>query len=84
MYANDYYEPGMEFINLDSTNKSDVKTIRKTKLRIRIRDMLTKYGLVKPNILCAILFKGEPSPLLAESLKKTGWLFKKLPLNPYL
>ncbi len=83
-YFNDYYKQGYEFINLDSTDKSDVKAIRTAKRMIKIRDVLTRYGLVNPGILCAILFKGDPNSLLVESLKKSGWLLKELPRNPYI
>ena len=83
-YLNDYYKEGYEFINLDSTKQSDVKAVRTAKRLIKIRDVLTDFGLVNPGILCAILFKSDPDPLLTESLKRSGWLLKELPRNPYI
>ena len=84
MYINDHYEAGYEFINLDSTDKSDIKTIKKAKLLIKIKDFLSRYNLKRSGLLCALLFKEAPSSLLVERLKHSGWQLKVLPRNPYL
>ena len=83
-YFNDYYKEGFEFINLNSTEKSDRKEIWKATFIIKVKDVLMRFGLFSPGILGAMLFKSEPDPLLIERLKKSGWLFKKLPRNPYI
>lgn len=84
MYVNDYYEQGFEFVQLDSQEKSDIRKIRKTKLSINLRDFLSRFNLISPRLLIAILFKEEPSSSLVKSLKKSGWQVKTLPRNPYL
>ena len=84
MYVNDYYEPGFEFINLDTPKKADIIKIRKAKLFIKLRDLLYKFNLMSPALLCAILFKKAPRSELVDSLKSSGWWVKKLPRNPYL
>ena len=84
MHINDYYEPGFEFIQLDTVDKSELKKIWKAKTLIKIRDLLCKYGLVTPGLLAAILFKGDPDPSLLKSLKKSGCIIKELPRNPYI
>jgi SAM-dependent methyltransferase len=83
-YINDYYEPGFEFISLDSKIFSEQKKIKTTKFIIKLRDLLTQYGLISPGILASILFKSEPNPSLLSNLKKIGWKIKVLPRNPYL
>ena len=84
MYINDYYETGFEFIQLDTDHKPERRKIRKAKALIKIRDILSKYGLVTPVLLAAILFKDDPDPSLLQSLKKAGWIIKELPRNPYI
>ena len=84
MYVNDYYEPGFEFVHLDSPKKTDVRKIMKTKMLIKLRDILSRLNLMDSNLLIAILFKEKPNSLLIESLENFGWQVKKLPPNPYL
>ena len=83
-YLNDYYESGFEFLELDSIEKSDIRKIRKARFWIKLQDFMTRFNLISPGLLCAILFKEEPSTELVESLKHTGWRIKTLPRNPYL
>lgn len=83
-YVNDYYETGLEFVRLDSQNKSDKKKIWKTKFIINTRNILSRLNLISSGLLFAIMFKEEPSSSLVESLKHSGWQVKKLPRNPYL
>jgi len=83
-YVSDYYEPGFEFVQLDSQNKSDIRKIRKTKFLINSRNVLSRFNLISPGLLCAILFKEEPNSSLVKSLKNSGWQVKTLPHNPYL
>lgn len=83
-YVNDYYERGYEFISLETSDKTEIKKIKKAKLIIRIRDLLVKYNLISAGLLCAILFKEEPSSSLVKLLRNSGWHLKKLPRNQYL
>jgi hypothetical protein len=82
--VNDYYEPGFEFLSLDTNDPSEQKRINKAKLSIKRRDRLVKYGLTSPEILVSILFKSSPDPLILKTLKQTGWRIKELPQNPYI
>ena len=82
-YINDYYEPGFEFINLNTSKRSEINSIRKAKFVIRVRDILSRLNLVSAGMLCTILFKEEPNPLLVDSLKRSGWQCKILPSNPF-
>jgi len=82
--VNDYYEPGFEFLSLDTNDPSEQKRINKAKLSIKRRDRLVKYGLTSPEILVSILFKSSPDPLILEILRQTGWRIKELPQNPYI
>lgn len=83
-YVNDFYQEGFEFISMESTEKADLNKIRKAKSFIKARDVLTRLGLIRSAILCAILFKENPNPNIIQSLKKSGWKIKILPANPYL
>ena len=82
--VNDYYEPGFEFLSLDTKDPSEQKKINKAKISIKRRDRMVKYGLTSPQILVSILFKSSPDPLILKTLKQTGWRIKELPLNPYI
>lgn len=83
-YMNDFYQEGFEFISMDSKEKSELKEIKKAKLFIKVRDILTRCGLIKPAIICAILFKKDPNPDLIACIQKSGWKVKVLPANPFL
>jgi ubiquinone/menaquinone biosynthesis C-methylase UbiE len=83
-YINDYYEPGFEFIDLNTKNKSEKIKILKTKCIILFRDLLCRVGLVSPGLLASILFKDEPDQSLLIALKNNGWDVVKLPKNPFV
>ena len=82
--VNDYYEPGFEFLSLDTKDPSEQKKINKAKISIKRRDRMVKYGLTSPEILVSILFKSSPDPLILKTLELTGWRIKELPQNPYI
>jgi len=81
---NDVYESGVEFIDMDSEDRTDKKVIQRVKFRIFLKDMLDVIGIRKKNLLSVILFKQEPSGDLREGLNSIGWEVKELPKNPYL
>jgi hypothetical protein len=61
-----------------------LKQLKGLNVLFKIRDMLSKLGLLSSGQLFAILFKDDPDPLLVQSLKEAGWFIKKLPRNPYI
>ena len=83
-YINDFYQEGFEFILMDSKNKADLKKINRAKKFIKIRDILTRFGLIRPAIISALLFKHKPNHELLECLRNSGWEIRILPPNPYL
>ncbi len=82
--CNDAYLPGVEFSALTSSSPADRKLRRRIQGRIKLRDALTRIGLMKSTLLTAALFKAAPAAGLAETLAKQGWKLKHLPKNPYL
>lgn len=82
--SNDYYEQGIEFIDLDTTSFSEKTKILKVKTFIKIQDFLSKSGFAASGSLTAALFKEQPSEEIKASLANSGWKLKELPRNPYL
>jgi len=82
--VNDFYEEGVEFINLNSTSSTERHAIRSVQNAIKKRNLLSKLGFLPYNILIASLFKDEPSKQTKKLLRQAGWQVKELPKNPYL
>jgi len=82
--VNDFYEEGVEFINLNSTSSTERHAIRRVQNAIKKRNLLSKLGFLPYNILIASLFKDEPSKQTKKLLRQAGWQVKELPKNPYL
>ncbi|RWU07458.1 class I SAM-dependent methyltransferase [Pedobacter chitinilyticus] len=49
----------------------------------RIRDFLSKTGIIPAQVLCAIIFKTEPNESTLKHLQRTGYRIIKIPSNPY-
>jgi ubiquinone/menaquinone biosynthesis C-methylase UbiE len=81
---NDYYQAGFEFIPLNGEKREDRSTIRKAKVLLNLRNLLSKLGLVSSSLLVSILFKGDPDNSLLLRLAENGWQVKELPKNPFL
>jgi len=81
---NDYYQEGVEFINLDTKKYSEKKIIFKSRFFIFVRNFLSKFGLVSDQLLASVLFKERPSEDIIKVLKSCGWEIKVLPKNPYI
>ena len=81
---NDYYQAGFEFIPLNGKKREDRSTIRKAKVLLNLRNLLSKLGLVSSSVLVSILFKGDPDNSLLLRLAENGWEVKELPKNPFL
>ena len=81
---NCYYEKGFEFINLNTSNRSEKIKIKKTKFLISMRNLLCRLGFVTPGFLVSILFKTSPDVKLLKLLQNNGWVVRELPKNPYL
>ncbi len=82
--VNDFYEEGVEFINLNGTSSTERQTIRRAQNAIKKRNLLSKLGFLPYEILIASLFKDEPSKQTQKLLRQAGWQVKELPKNPYL
>lgn len=83
-FLNDYYEPGFEFINMCTSKNSEKKKILKTKLFIKIKDLLVNLKLMSPGLIATVLFKDKPNISLLEDMENFGWKINKLPKNPYM
>lgn len=81
---NDYYQEGVEFINMDTKKLSEQLVILKSKFFILSRNILSKLGLVSDQLLVSILFKNKPSTEIIRTLKDEGWEYKILPKNPFI
>ncbi len=81
---NDFYQNGVEFIDMNSEFIRDKITIRKTKFIISLRNFLCYIGMLKSGLIASILFISEPDKTLLNSLTKIGWKIKVLPKNPFL
>ncbi len=80
---NDCYINGVEFIDRNSKSIKDQFIKFKLKLKIISLNILTSLKITNSLLLISILFKEKPSETLISQLKKSGWKFKELPLNPY-
>lgn len=81
---NDFYQEGIEFIDLGTSDPAGKKKISRVKFLISLRDFLCRLGLVKSGLLASILFKSPPSPELVHLLQQKRWTVKTLPENPYI
>jgi ubiquinone/menaquinone biosynthesis C-methylase UbiE len=81
--CNDAYIPGVEFIPLN-TSKFREKIIKsKIFSKIKILDFLCAIGVMKSGLLTAAIFKEPPTHDLLKNLISSGWVIRKLPINPY-
>jgi ubiquinone/menaquinone biosynthesis C-methylase UbiE len=79
-YINDYYHP---FYAADSVSPES-KGLRRTKLGIRVQDLLCNLRLMDWGLVNFIAFTGPVEKSLLEDLRSQGFQIKQLPLNPYL
>lgn len=84
LFFNDSYIPGVEFIDLSTTDSREVAIIENLQNSIQKKDLLCSLGLSVPTMLSSILFKEDPNKITLDSLSKVGWNHKCLPRNPYL
>jgi len=63
---------------------SKSKLFRKTKRRIKVRDLLCRLGILGYKKIITIIFKENVSKELVADLRKTGFKIVDLPQNPYL
>ena len=80
---NDIYEPGVEFIAINDTDKTQRLRVTKLKFKLMLMDIFAKLGFFKPRLVFAILFKTQPDEITIKNLLRHGWRVKELPLNPY-
>jgi len=77
---NDHYEKGLEFEKVNNNSK----LFKKTKNKIRFRDLLCRLGILNYKNIITIIFKENISKELTEQLQKTEFRVVDLPKNPYL
>lgn len=81
--CNDAYEPGVEFIPIDSRVTRHRLARTKMFTKIAMMNMLEYLCVMKSGLLTAALFKQAPSTNLVAEMKKDGWDILELPINPY-
>jgi ubiquinone/menaquinone biosynthesis C-methylase UbiE len=77
---NDYYKEGVEFISTQKYSNIFIKI----KIKIALRNFLSKLGFAMYTGIIAIIFKERPTEKLIKQLKDNGFEFTELPINPYL
>jgi ubiquinone/menaquinone biosynthesis C-methylase UbiE len=82
--CNDTYISGVEFIDINSRRIKDILVKAKVKLKILLLNCLNFLGFRNPGIIVVALFKTESDSQLKTKMRKKGWKFEKLPINPYL
>lgn len=81
---NDAYKEGVEFIKIVNNDKRSIKLKASLYFKIGLLNFLSYLGIIKSNILIATLFKVAPALPVFINMKKMGWRFKNLPINPFL
>lgn len=82
--VNDAYFPGVEFVPYPPKKIKDIYLSIILKTKIVILNFLQKAFFSRSGVLVACLMKSEPSCEIIFSMKKSKWVYKKLPQNPFL
>jgi len=82
--CNDVYIPGVEFVPIKPKSAKDKKIKAMISFKIKVLDLLCRFGIKRSNLITAALFKEEPSQPILSAMKKNGWIVRELPRNPYL
>tara|TARA_Y100001968_G_scaffold167215_1_gene153156 strand:+ start:371 stop:1267 length:897 start_codon:yes stop_codon:yes gene_type:complete len=82
--VNDHYIAGVEFCPIKGGTLKNRIMQGKIKRTIFMHDLLSKFKIIKPGMLGAVLYKSPPDQKEINEIKKAGWRYKKLPVNPYL
>ena len=77
---NDYHSTSLNL----SAHVTNRKIFRKVWLRIFIRNILSKLGIIPYMLLTCIIFKSNPAEEVILNLHRSGYNFTHLPCNPYL
>lgn len=80
----DFYLKDAEYINLNSKELKDKIKIQFLKKIILFKELLSTLGFTENDLLCTILFKEEPDLNTLTKLKRSKWILKKLPKNPFI
>ena len=81
---NDHYIKGVEYIDLNNKKFLNRSKILFFKGIVYLKDFLTIIKVLNNSLNINILFKESPSEYLKKNMKIHKWIYKKLPLNPYL
>jgi SAM-dependent methyltransferase len=82
--CNDAYVDGVEYVNLNSRRIKDMLITGRIRLKILLLNCLNFFQFRKSGVIVVALFKKEPDDELKTKMRKKGWKFEKLPVNPYL
>lgn len=77
---NDCYIKGCEFEKMSWLNK----VYRKIRINIFLEDVISRFLLMRPSMLMAVLFKAPLDGEIDSHLKNRGWQVIKFPGNPYM
>ena len=81
--VNDHYINNIENIpQKPNTFKEKLICIR-LKTIIILKNILSKFGIIKYSIGEVILFKNSPDIETIEKMRKSNWQYKELPINPF-
>lgn len=76
---NSYYIDGVE----DELLTSNGPLLKRLKLMLLWKDLLTRFGLKAETVLVSVIFKEKPADSLLASLRQAGFQIIYLPSNPY-
>jgi len=82
--CNDAYINGVEYINEKSRRIKDMLIVARIRLKILLLNYLNFFKFRKSGVIVVALFKTGPDVNLKTKMRKKGWRFEKLPVNPYL
>jgi len=77
---NDFYTTKFDL----KSSTGNKKIFRKVKRRIKLKNFLSRLGLVPYELEACVIFKEQPYPEIVVSMKEQGFKVLALPENPYL
>ncbi|WP_181256512.1 class I SAM-dependent methyltransferase [Marinilabilia salmonicolor] len=77
---NDFYTTKFDL----KSSTGNKKLFRKVKGRIKLKDFLSRLGVIPYELEACVIFKKQPSPEVVANMKEQGFKVLSLPENPYL
>jgi ubiquinone/menaquinone biosynthesis C-methylase UbiE len=81
--VNDAYIPGIESIPTLPSSINDRKVKFSLLLKIWIKNILCRMGVMKSGVIIVALFKTSPTEEVRASLGRFNWVIKTLPKTPF-